>query len=104
MRIHQEDGGAFGIQQFFHSQRDRLQNLVDQRIDGVAIAQVHGLQELLQLLGHLLDHFQELAEPLLKLAEERESAGKAAAVEVTRAKLRLAADRRRVLSAENERD
>jgi outer membrane protein TolC len=41
---------------------------------------------------------------LLKLAEERESAGKAAAVEVTRAKLRLAADRRRVLSAENERD
>src|ERR1035438_204888 len=45
-----------------------------------------------------------VAEPLLKLAEDRETAGKAAAVEVTRAKLRLAADRRKVLSAENERD
>jgi len=45
-----------------------------------------------------------VAESLLKLAEERETAGKAAAVEVTRAKLRLAADRRKVLGAASERD
>jgi outer membrane protein TolC len=45
-----------------------------------------------------------VAEPLLKIAEERESAGKAAAVEVTRAKLRLAADRRKLVSAEGDRD
>jgi outer membrane protein TolC len=44
-----------------------------------------------------------LAETLLTIARDREEAGKAAAVEVTRAKLRLATDRRKLAAAENGR-
>jgi outer membrane protein TolC len=43
-----------------------------------------------------------LAETLLAVAKDREEAGKAAAVEVTRAKLRLATDRRKLATAEND--
>jgi len=44
----------------------------------------------------------ELSEGLLKLAEEREGAGKGLAIEVTRARARLVSDRQHLLVAETE--
>ncbi len=44
-----------------------------------------------------------LADSLLKLAQDRAEVGKAAELEVTRAKLRLSSDRRRISAAENDR-
>jgi len=44
-----------------------------------------------------------LAETLLGVAQDSEDAGKAAIVEVTRAKLRLATDRRKLAGSENDR-
>jgi outer membrane protein len=46
----------------------------------------------------------KVSETLLQVAEDREAVGKAAAVEVTRARLRLSADRRRLSVSQNSLD